>query len=583
VSCKHCSLRESWRKFERRFEPPTPQEEALEKFVTEGQKALLGHTDLMRYLQDRGFTEDTIKTLRFGFCPSYTPTAIDHEIGLANASGWVLHDRILIPYLDGGNPVDVRGRVNPLDPYADNKPKYLERSKPGGESKPDDRHPYYPVTIDPEQPVVIAEGEFDAAILVQNGLQAVGVPGASAANPKWFKGMSDLYVAFDGDNAGRAGAASLIQKLPEVRVIELPTGMDCSDYIANFTFASFEALMGKAALFVHGKRQKDDRFASTVEDFSAWAFSNGALLGPKIPWAPRLEKALSGWAPGLHLIGAEANSGKSCFMVKACYQAAIDNPEDTVAVYLSLDDTIEEAMQRMVSLHTRIHFESVRSPRIAFDGRPTLMDEFFQGLDELKQVKNLVMRDATYGRSLNYLRAYFETLRNKYPDKKIVVFIDSLAKITPDASETTNGDPGSTGKTNWKAYLASELKYLTTLYKIAVVTPTDLRKLNDDRRPCRDDLKDAAELAYEANSIILAYNDVNRRRERATLLWTYNAVEEHPLFEVIIDKNKLTTFRGTIRYEFYGPCSDFCELTVAADEAWNQKVREEREKKAKED
>jgi hypothetical protein len=265
--------------------------------------------------------------------------------------------------------------------------------------------------------------------------------------------------------------------------------------------------------------------------------------------------------------------------VKSCYLAAIYNPDDTVSVYLSLDDTIEEAMQRIVSLHSQMHFEAVRAPRVAFASAPTAMAEFFKSIEELKDIKNLVVRDATHGRSLAYLQSFFANLRAKYPDKKLVVFIDSLAKITPDAGERTNdGDPaGSTGKTNWKAYLASELKYMTTIYKIAIVTPTDLRKLNDDRRPTRDDLKDCAELAYEANSVLLAYNDMNRRRDRATQTWLYNGIEEHPLFEVIVDKNKITTFKGTIRYEFYGPCSEFFELTAIQDADWDRKIREERE------
>jgi replicative DNA helicase len=267
----------------------------------------------------------------------------------------------------------------------------------------------------------------------------------------------------------------------------------------------------------------------------------------------------------------------NCFLVKSLYEACVDNPEDTVGVYISLDDTYQEALTRLLSLHSGIDFNKIVTPRTSIASDPELLVRYQDAIQSLKAIPNLIVRDATYGRSLTYLRSFFASLRSKYPDKRLVVFVDSLAKITGDTDQD-EGDSQST-KMNWKAYLASELKYLTTKHNICLATPTDLRKLNGSRRPLRDDLKDAAELAYEANVILLMYNDLRRMRDDAVLTWVHpDTGETEAVFEVIIDKNKITGKIPTIRFRMHGGTSNFWEVTESEETAFDLMVKEQQAK-----
>lgn len=279
------------------------------------------------------------------------------------------------------------------------------------------------------------------------------------------------------------------------------------------------------------------------------------------------------------------NCGKSCMMIKGLYEMCVANPDEAIGVYLSLDDTLNEAMLRLVSLHAKIDFNMVKAPRWCFDHpddpsrrNPEMLEAYNEAIESLSTMTNLILRDATWGRSLTYLRTLFKNLRGKHPDKKIVVFIDSLAKITAETVADEDANMGDSMKSNFKAYLASELKYLSTKYNLCIVTPTDLRKLNGIRRPTRDDLKDAAELAYEANIIMLAYNDQRRAGSDAILTWVdEDTGKTEPIFEIKIDKNKVTGDLATIRYRMLGVTSDFWEVTRDEDDHFDQLVRAQQE------
>jgi hypothetical protein len=460
--------------------------------------------------------------------------------------------------MQDGLVLDVRGRINPFANVSQDK-KYL--SLPGAKARP-----FVTGTLDKQAPVVLTEGEFDAALLSINGVQAIGVPGSNNFERKWLAGYADIAIAFDGDDAGRTGANQIIKVMSDIRRVDMPDDFDVTEYILNFGIDSFKTLMSRSLLYINGRPQKEDRWKIVVGDFEDWAWSNGSLLGPKISWSPKLESALSGWAPGLILMGAIPNLGKSCFIAKSAYQAAKDNPSDTIVVYLSLDDTMEEALTRIAAIHADLPFEEMRAPKLAWD-KPgnrdqQMLDYYNVKMEELKNITNLVVRDATHGRSLDYLRSYIKGLRTKYPDKKLVIFVDSLAKLT-----ISNNDKEEAGYTdessvrNAKAYVATELKYMTTENRVCLVTPTDLRKLNDDRRPTNFDLKDASELHYEANAILLGYTDfyhpdLNRRN----MVWTDPFGNEQPIIEWAVSKNKFTSFRGDIKYQFNRETANYEEI-----------------------
>lgn len=580
ISCFHCGLAIGWRRFTRRYEPPTPQEVGLESFV-EACQARLQQTEYWNYLLGRGLSEGTLKTAKIGLCDDTIEPNSNHEAAkLTYSSGkFILQNRIIIPYLSDGIITTIRGRALPETQLEhDKKYEGLPKSQ---------AIPYVPTGktsyIDP---LFIVEGELNSLYLSQEGYQAQGIPGCNTFKPEWFSQFKNLYSCLDGDEPGRQASDKIIPQISEVRKVDLPDPYGADEYIQTFGKESFNKLVEGAELYVQGKPQRDDKFSLLVDDFSNWAWTNGEILGPRILWSPKLEEAFSGWSPGLTLIGANSQAGKSRWMCKALYQMCVENPDDTIGVYLSYDDTIRDTAAMILALHSQLPQNDVRIPRWSFDHptnpdkkSPEKLKQYIEAVNTLKEIKNLVVRDASYGRSMDYLRHFFGSLRQKYQDKKIVVFVDSLAKITPDQTETPS-ESGESKGTNFKAYLAKELKHLTNIHNIGLVIPTDLRKLNGKIRPTLDDFKDAAELRYEATNAVLIYNDMNEYGDSSQMYWTLPddpTAKHYPVIEFIIGKNKATGMQTTIRYKALPPLSDFEECSEEENFYYNRLASEQKE------
>ena len=63
--------------------------------------------------------------------------------------------------------------------------------------------------------VVITEGEIDCITLLQNGINAVGCPGANLFKKEWkslFNNVDKVYICFDNDDAGIEGARVLAEE-----------------------------------------------------------------------------------------------------------------------------------------------------------------------------------------------------------------------------------------------------------------------------------------------------------------------------------------------------------------------------------
>jgi len=116
--------------------------------------------------------------------------------------------------------------------------------------------------------VVIAEGEWDAMMLAQEGFPSVtGTTGAEQWMAKWnrkFKGK-DVYVCYDRDASGMAGAERTARMLTgvarSIHIVELPlpfsekSGLDISDFFGQHhkTREDFQAVMNSAVVFAAPK------------------------------------------------------------------------------------------------------------------------------------------------------------------------------------------------------------------------------------------------------------------------------------------------------------------------------------------
>ena len=80
-----------------------------------------------------------------------------------------------------------------------------------------------------EEWIVVTEGEIDALIWQQIGVPAIGVPGAEMWQPHWvnvFEDFSRVYLAEDGDDAGKDLWIAMSENLTNVIRMRMPDGED---------------------------------------------------------------------------------------------------------------------------------------------------------------------------------------------------------------------------------------------------------------------------------------------------------------------------------------------------------------------
>lgn len=178
--------------------------------------------EALAYLDGRGISELTAAKYQLG-------TIKDPIEGHQMYEGW-----ISIPYITALG-LCVGFKFRRLD---DGKPKY---GAPVGQKS----HLFNVAsTMASHRSIVICEGEFDAIITESvTNVPAVGVPGVAAWKPfytKLFSGFDTVYVVGDNDikedgsNPGMEFSRRVAGEIPNSQIVQLPPGMDITDYyLAN--------------------------------------------------------------------------------------------------------------------------------------------------------------------------------------------------------------------------------------------------------------------------------------------------------------------------------------------------------------
>ncbi len=93
-------------------------------------------------------------------------------------------------------------------------------------------------TQEPPEQIVIAEGEFDRLALESRGFSAVtSTAGALTFRREWadvLRNIREVYICFDRDAAGVAGARRVASFLPDAKIVQLPDEVGHSGDVTDF-------------------------------------------------------------------------------------------------------------------------------------------------------------------------------------------------------------------------------------------------------------------------------------------------------------------------------------------------------------
>jgi replicative DNA helicase len=318
--------------------------------------------------------------------------------------------------------------------------------------------------------------------------------------------------------------------------------------------------------------------------------------GYKIPSYPFVEAKLEGLEAGLYLFSGESNSGKSAAMMNMIKDICSYEENNLFGIYYSLDDTKHEIIPRIIAMEQSIPIGVASKPRryeeMLEDAETcgdnyTIYQEYLEkrqiGLDKLKsEADKFLIEDANKIKTstdivnhIKMVKTFLKSFYSKQGDHEkaekmnVIIAIDALNDIKLDPKVY-----GRIKKDEASEEVAKFVKDLSTQFDIVVFASSHLRKLNGNRRPTLDDLREANTLVYEASVVWLVYNDVSKNKQGAKIYWNDNQ-QPGPILEMDWAKNKKSSFKGRTFNKFSPNLSQIKECSLKEMEAFENKIMQE--------
>ena len=264
-----------------------------------------------------------------------------------------------------------------------------------------------------------------------------------------------------------------------------------------------------------------------------------------------LMNKLDGIQPGMYLLGAISNVGKTSWLLNLC-KSLTENNENVQVLFFSIDDNFRKIYFRLLAIETirEINYVSNIGQSITYNkAMPeaerkkelTLMESGKSNLDEL--LNHFTLLDEVDGNSLEYIEQTIETVYAA--NSRLVVVVDNFHKIRTPSS-------GAKEPRNRFTLLSEEMKRITNRFDIPILMTVELRKLNGNSPPTVDDLKDTVDLHYDSDVVFLLHSDAERNKDSINFVDVVaeGNVYRSPIVDLIVAKNKLSGFKGTIEYIF---------------------------------
>lgn len=286
----------------------------------------------------------------------------------------------------------------------------------------------------------------------------------------------------------------------------------------------------------------------TIDEFEtkAWSQKNKGLT----TGFPLIDKAFDGGLhPGFIIIGGASNIGKTAILSQIAWQVSTLNNDKAYVMDFSLDDAMADKLSRTAACSGKVIINAIKTP-LNYTQYPLMLIRRKNALINIRNnVKNYRAYDATFSTFIEDIEKEIERMliyfKSNNIDKQIVVCIDNFHDLN------TTSKPNMSDKEKYD-FMAQWCADVAIKYDIIMLCTGELKKLNGNRRPTSEDLRESIKIVYEAKAILLVYNEVHYKGENSSIYFTRaNNPFKQPIFEVHFAKNKFNTYKGRVFFEFY--------------------------------
>jgi replicative DNA helicase len=280
----------------------------------------------------------------------------------------------------------------------------------------------------------------------------------------------------------------------------------------------------------------------------------------------------------LMVVGGKANTGKTAFLSKLAYDIASHEKENNaIVLYHTIDDTAEQLVPRLISIAEgtkSLTLNQIKDPNYWGKMNPNITYKRNLGyalVENLVKNGRLIVKDANHGTTISYMETLISYYQTRYPGRRLVYVLDNFHKLS-DFSEHSDNE-----RVRFKM-LSKTIKRLATSYHIPILATMEYTKLAAGQKPTNNNIAESVAMEYDSNLIAHMYNDLHERGPNAEM-FHLGIQDEHqvrmPRIEMIFGKNKISSFKSSLYFDFYPSSSDFISIDEsvivsekqAADEA----------------
>lgn len=282
--------------------------------------------------------------------------------------------------------------------------------------------------------------------------------------------------------------------------------------------------------------KEKESIIETVNTFEKWSWSRGDLLGIKS--FECFDKNFDGLQEGLILIGGAPNVGKSALTTSiAC--RIMERTPDCYIVYLSIDDSAIITTARFLANLSGIPINVVSNPKhrivenkyFTDAEKKDLMVRREKALDYMRKSMTMFnLKDASNGYTIEYIMALFKSIEPIIKGRKVVLVVDNLHKLR--STKEFRSDKSLVDS------VCANLKILSGVYKCPVIATVEHTKASIQLGETGGSaIKESSSLHYDANLILTVV--------------VKQVVGTFKLLDMVVSKNKMSTFIGNLPFRLY--------------------------------
>jgi DNA primase catalytic core len=258
------------------------------------------------------------------------------------------------------------------------------------------------------------------------------------------------------------------------------------------------------------------------------------------------------WRGGcLFFIGGTEQAGKSSLSAQMGYEIVRNEKNDAIVIYHSIDDAARFILYKWICRAAGgdpLELNHISSPKFWEKqiGKDivSLREKGYNEIINLVKDGKLILKDAIHGITLPYFESVLRNMREKTPDKRIVMIIDSFHKIHEMGGSFDKGHEKIRKTSN-------KLKEMTTRYDAVILSTVEYRKLQPAEDPDNAAISGSNALAYDANVILHLYNDLHTNGEEKAILVHQKDNKIMPRIRAKFGKNKVAGYEDREFLDFY--------------------------------